>query len=583
MITQHHIIQFLLIVFALILAAYLTATMPKKTEHKAVKEAVTKAVVAAEKKLHAPRQARRAESRRAAKPKAKPRTERSAMLGFAKLWEVQSKQPRVLSRMKFEVGNLIVPAITTGIQNQARVLGSVMLNPLTMGVTGRLANIAKLFEKFRFNYITVHYKPMVAVTTPGLMFMAFDNDPQDSLSTLAGETLISALQGMGRRALIFEVFSEASLTVRGKDFFSQLLYVDPTAQADRWAQAGKLVWGCISPYPASINAGLISAVSEITLEVPTVSEVSGQGAGWAHWMITGPSGNVPWGNSSPRSPYSNIDVTLLQTDPVTGGSKSGLRFGSPGIYFITWYQTITSPTTGTMTLTNCSYFNSVDGFPSAFNPKIFHPAGEGIGWAIILAPVGGAYLTYTSGGTHTTPTPNYNTLDVFLLPLSLSQAGALASTLEQQVEELVNKRLEALTERLSLSEKPKPQVQVLTGTSSEVIHNYNGFDQVVDGSTSTNQELPLETISLDPARQVCRKTARACVTRQLEEALRLPPSAQAERALDRVQRRLSWIDRQTSEFVDLRAMDGVPEDVDTDPSQLRGGAPRPAAGLQQKL
>ena len=106
MITQHNLIQFLLIVFALAVATYFTLTMPKKTEHKAVKEAVTKAVVAVEKKLHAPRQVRRAEARRAAKPKAKPRTERSAMLGFAKLWEVQSKQPRVLSRMKFEVANL---------------------------------------------------------------------------------------------------------------------------------------------------------------------------------------------------------------------------------------------------------------------------------------------------------------------------------------------------------------------------------------------------------------------------------------------------------------------------------------------
>lgn len=371
-----------------------------------------------------------------------------------------------------------------------------------MGNTGRLAHLSALFEKYRFSKITVSYKPMVAITTPGLMFVAFDNDPEDSLQHMSGPALVSALQGLGDKALIFEVFAEASLTVSGKDFFSQLLYVDQEKNLDRWAQAGRLIWGCISPFPTSVNAGMLAAIATLTLEIPTTPEASHIVGNWANWRTTNITGSTPWGTNLTPNGNSVLPVRLATNMPINPLPSpqviSTLIFDKPGVYFVTWYQTVTAPSSGTITPYNCSFATDPGGFSS--NPKIFHPSGENIGWALINVPGADApsFITYTNGGTHTSS--NNNSLSVFMTSMPPVPLNAV-DVATQAINSAVDRRIAELTKRLTdVKIKPAPAVPSASTEGTAVIHSYNGLDEAVTFEQNTTQELPVETIQLDPAR-----------------------------------------------------------------------------------
>jgi hypothetical protein len=416
--------------------------------------------------------------------------------------------PAVLPKLRIRGSQLLAGSFTPkDTTSSAYVVSSVNINPLSLGSSGgRLGQFAKLFEKYRFNWMEVLYQPSAAYSTSGTLFIAIDNDPLDTLSGLSGNGLLSALEGMGDRCRFFSAFSPCTVKVSGKAFFSDDLYVSGTNVSDRWTQAGTIYWGVVAPTGTATTTGILSLAADVSLITPANPEVSAASSTTCFKAITSPSQVNPWGTNTDWL-ANNLSVVYSVT-----ASKSVLTFYSPGVYLITWYQTMS--VTGAETFTYVGTCNAAT-IPGITAQNLIHPSAEQAGWVYVNVyaadPTNGyPSVTYSSAGTHSTS--QLNQLSVSLTPRSIITPSPVTST---TIDSIMSK-LNALELAAYGGPSPSPSLGPTFTSDSHITGTITPFagaplEVDVDVSTSTDQILPVDVLPPDPAAQ------RRSLLRQLFE------------------------------------------------------------------
>jgi hypothetical protein len=250
---------------------------------------------------------------------------------------------------------------------------------------------------------------------------------------------------------------------------------------------------------------MLQANCKIALKEPTVTEGGVGGNRW--WVqITGQTHLHPWGTGGPNQ-NSNLNITLSALAP-DGSDKSTLTFGDPGVYFLTWYQTMTAPTAGTMALGPGVSFNNSNQAPGvAANPRVYHPAGEQMGWALVNVTGTNQYLTYTHAAGPTPTTNVLNSLQVFLTNYPLPTVSlAVASEIDELVSQKVKEALRGLSVQdtrdkappfpfLPPTVTPSPKIgEAFTTTGTATFQSINQPPVAVNFTMDTNQDFPLNVI-----------------------------------------------------------------------------------------
>lgn len=362
---------------------------------------------------------------------------KESLVPIQAMWN--TRFPAVSPQQKLSGSQILTSDFTpTSASATSYVIGSQVINPLILGGAGggRISNFARLYEKFRYKWLEVSFGPTVGATTSGLFFIAIDADPNDTLSGLTGSSLQNALESMGSRCVFFQPFTPTRVRVSGNTFFTEVLFVDSALNGDRWAQAGKVFWGCINPTGATTSIGLLSVSCCVHLTVPTNADSTAANSPMAVKVIVTPSDTNPWGTNT-GFVQNNCGVVYS-----VSSSKSILTFSKPGVYFVGWY--CKTSIVGSETFTFVGTCNAAT-TPASVNPVLSTATLEQSGWAWVnvyaAAPGALPQVTLSSGGTHVGN--GGNQLVIALSPIPVVTPGPITAADEKIAE--MEKQLKALT------------------------------------------------------------------------------------------------------------------------------------------
>jgi hypothetical protein len=397
------------------------------------------------------------------------------------------------------------------------VLGTIKINPLLLGTGGggRTAGFARLFEKFRYQWLNITYSPMCAVTTAGMIFMAIDGDPVDNLSGLTGAALINALEAMGSRCVFFNPYSTARVRVSGgeaRKMFSEWLFVDNDTNENRWSQAGTIYWGVITATGATTAVGQITVSSKIKLSVPTNSELSSSSAGFSWLRISGPADDTPFGTL-------DFSPSNLPVKHSIASGKSRIYFYKAGVYALYSYQTMSVTGVRTMTFNGtCNAYSLVysSGLGTWTNPQNYHPSGEAMSYALINVwasdPATVPYIEVTDSAASTHSGGTTSLLNFVAMALTTFFPVKPTTSVFEQLQSL-ERKLAALTAPSALAAEalkkapprlagPAVGVPVMNSdtTFTGTITPFGGspFDVNLEAVSTINQDLPIETAPVAP-------------------------------------------------------------------------------------
>lgn len=348
------------------------------------------------------------------------------------------------------------------------VLGSVDLNPAVMIPGGRLSQFAALFDKYQYNNLEVFYVPNVGTTTNGCLQIVADPDPLDDYSGMTGDSLNQALVGQINN-LEVPVYRNGKLSVKGKEFFSQPLFVDPdvsTLDGKRWTSCGKIWWACMGPLAAATSYGRLFVRYKITFMEPSNDAENAAGAALIATLGSAfITSAYPWGDFSqikadftqggPDNAVYERPYVTFKSDPTLG---SVIQFNAQGYYTVAMARTGVAMGTGAYT-TELGLVNCVaDWGVNQSNLGSWSQADSNSGstasmyLATIYASQPGAYMhaTNDSGVTHSTGIVVVSKLNIGL-PGSSAELGNFA--LNQKIL-----KLDKLLKELKVQSQPAPAI-----------------------------------------------------------------------------------------------------------------------------
>jgi hypothetical protein len=425
------------------------------------------------------------------KPKASKKKNQAipaAYGGRASNFTIKGEDRRTVTAQSW-LTSVDVPIVGT-----SSVLQTFTLNPATLIPNSRLARYAQLYEKFLFEEIEFEYIPNVGTTQQGSLFMAVDADPDDAISLKQGISLMNAVSAVGKeRFMTFPTYGTGSsikLKVRGRDFFTEPLFVDPSKNGDRWAYAGQFFIGNVGAFAAAITAGTIVCRCKIHFMVPALEQPQ-SGGGIATWFnIVNPTGTYPWGSSASPILSGNANITYRLTRPDNNAAGSVIVFGDPGVYFIQWYQRGSSLSGGTF-----SYGGGASEYtikPTGnYGNQTLHPNGtETIGLQMVNVSAPGGFVEFQQGGSHNTLLPSYVAVFLTNMQLAPSPSVLAATTLLSSLKLQLND-LERQVKMSRFVRPMQPGEEFTTTTSGSIsgqVQAFNGSPYEVSESTTSTSE-----------------------------------------------------------------------------------------------
>lgn len=323
------------------------------------------------------------------------------------------------------------------------ILGSVDLNPALMIPGGRLSRFAELFDKYQYKELDVFFVTNVGTTTNGCLQIAADPDPMDDYSGLTGDGLSQALVGQINNIEI-PVYKNASMRVKGKEFFSMPLFVDSsstTVDGERWSSCGKLWWASMGPLAAASSYGRLFIRYKITFMEPSNDAESASGESFI--MCSGGGSYItsayPWGNFTLiKDSYKAVaglgayerQFVTFYSDATLG---SVIRFNSEGYYLVKIFRTGAAMGTGAFSaavLTDCSaVWPDNETEMTTYNNALSNGGSTISAWYItIYAEKPGATISSTgdSGVTHSSSIVSVGKLNLTTNPAAVLSTAALS-------------------------------------------------------------------------------------------------------------------------------------------------------------
>lgn len=344
----------------------------------------------------------------------------------------------------------------------ANVLGSCLLNPSTLFTAGRLARFASLYEKYRWKKLSFHYVPATGTSSSGVVFMAIDLDPKDSVQNLNGYALMEAISSFGgRRYNSFPVYgamndqhaNACSVLASTSDFPNQL-FTDPTLDSDRWSYAGRLLYGIIGPSSGLPTVGHIYLDAEIEFYEPSLESLGSGSSTCFGWKIVNPSNNAPLGAVADNIFLTNNNLAIKYSVTLPDGSTPGstILFENPGVYFLSWRTSGTSMSTGTFTYSE-GVVTGVSGLVDPFQDVAYWPSQSVNGGlthcntsVLLTVPKANGWISWkTSGDSHSSG--NYVFIQLTPIPIPNNSPAPKDELLREQVSTLVNSLKSAQRER----------------------------------------------------------------------------------------------------------------------------------------
>lgn len=377
------------------------------------------------------------------------------------------------------------------------VLGSVDLNPAIMIPGGRLSQFAELYDKYQYKSVEIYYVPSVGTNVSGCLQIVADPDPLDDYTNGTGDSLNQQLIGQINN-LEVPVYQNGRLVVKGKEFFSQPLYIDPdvtTLDGKRWTSCGKIWWASMGPLAAATSYGRLFVKYRITFMEPSNDAESSAGSSIiATLSDTYITSAYPWG-----------DFTRIRNDFFQGSANLGfyprpyvtfssdttlgsvITFNSEGFYLVSMARTGVAMGTGAYTselhLVDCA----ADWGVNQSNLGSWSQADSNSGstqsmyLATIYASRPGAYMyaTADSGVTHSTGFVGVSKLNIGV-PGSSAVMGNYA--LNQKISQL-----DKLIKEVQSYVKPSPKLGPALSVSETATITTPG----VNGAPSTTSTVVL--------------------------------------------------------------------------------------------
>lgn len=181
------------------------------------------------------------------------------------------------------VGTDFLTAITIGASNAAAgdVLYTTVVNPSTLGL-GRLATVAKLYERYKFRSLKFRYAPVANAQISGQLLGYVDYDTMDDPTGSTGiQNLQRAGAHLGEKPVQVWQGSEKPVfwEIKDQDPLTDL-YCDSDGTDPRWTNQGRFVLLAASAIAANTPCGNIYLDYDIEFFIPQleVTPTFGYGA-----------------------------------------------------------------------------------------------------------------------------------------------------------------------------------------------------------------------------------------------------------------------------------------------------------------
>lgn len=338
------------------------------------------------------------------------------------------------------IGTDYLCAITIGGTAAAAgdVLYTTVVNPSTLGL-GRLATIAKLFERYKFKSLKFRYAPVANAQVTGQILGYVDYDTMDDPTGTSGvQNLQRAGAHLGEKPVQVWQGSEKPVFWEIKDVDPMTdLYCDSDGTDPRWTNQGRFVLLAASAIASGTACGNIYLDYDVEFYIPQMESTPTFGYGMKQTGSGTLSAASIFGSVRGLESWNNIPgITCTAT---TMSLPAG-TYQVWGYLSGTVLAAFSNSSTGTVVAG--SSFPSADAKAGSFNVQLSSPVP----------------FTYTPGLTATTITSSIWT--VTMLP---SNAVTLSEKKLERASRLM-KQIEAL--RLFATEERDEKVRFVTSSSA---------------------------------------------------------------------------------------------------------------------
>jgi hypothetical protein len=210
------------------------------------------------------------------------------------------------------LGTDFLTSITIGGTNAAAgdVLYTTVVNPTSLGV-GRLATIAKLYERYKFRSLKFRYAPVANAQVSGQLLGYVDYDTQDDPTGISGvQNLQRAGAHLGEKPVQVWQGSEKPVfwEIKDEDPLTDL-YCDSDGTDPRWTNQGRFVLIAASAIASGTACGNIYLDYDLELFIPQLELSPTTGYGYKQTGGGTITTSAPLGDVRAVEGWSNLPIT----------------------------------------------------------------------------------------------------------------------------------------------------------------------------------------------------------------------------------------------------------------------------------